>query len=83
LNLSLQSERTFFWKFQDRVRKVAWIEGGTQGEGGCASLCYHGFGCRDAGIVSEVIEFVPIDESECLKYPVVSLAPISLKNSPH
>ncbi|WP_266064881.1 alpha/beta hydrolase [Brucella intermedia] len=41
----------------DRVRKVIWIDGGTEGMGGCASLGYHGFGGRDSELVSEVIEF--------------------------
>ena len=41
----------------DRVRKVIWIDGGTEGTGGCASLGYHGFGGRDAELVSEVVDF--------------------------
>ncbi len=41
----------------DRVRKVVWIDGGTEGTGGCASLGYHGFGGRDAELVSEVVDF--------------------------
>ncbi|NTJ35859.1 alpha/beta hydrolase [Agrobacterium rhizogenes] len=41
----------------DYVRKVVWIDGGTEGTGGCASLGYHGFGGRDAELVSEVVDF--------------------------
>jgi hypothetical protein len=41
----------------ERVRKVVWIDGGTEGTGGCASLGYHGFGGRDTELVSEVVDF--------------------------
>ncbi|MBA8841809.1 alpha/beta hydrolase [Ochrobactrum sp. 19YEA23] len=41
----------------DRVRKVIWIDGGTKGTGGCASLGYHGLGGQDAVLVSEVVNF--------------------------
>jgi hypothetical protein len=45
----------------DRVRKVIWIDGGTEGTGGCASLGYHGYGGRDAEMVSEVVDFAAGD----------------------
>jgi len=41
----------------NRVRKVVWVDGGTEGAGGCASMGYHGFGGRDADLVSQVVDF--------------------------
>jgi hypothetical protein len=46
----------------DRVRKVIWIDGGTKGMGGCASLGYHGFGGRDAEMVSKMVNFAAGDD---------------------
>ncbi|WP_234908134.1 alpha/beta hydrolase [Rhizobium rhizogenes] len=46
----------------DRVRKVIWFDGGSEGSGGCASLGHHGFGGQDAKLVSEVADFAAIDE---------------------
>lgn len=45
----------------DRVRKVVWFDGGTEGSGGCASLGHHGFGGQDAEMVSEVADFAAAD----------------------
>lgn len=45
----------------DRVRKVIWFDGGTEGAGKCASVGHHGLGGQDAELVSQVVDFAAGD----------------------